>query len=82
MDTDTADLVSIIIIVIVMLAFLGFTINIFYNETKYHLFCDSKHGQYFSFDKCIKVIDGEAVRYGIAEINDRFYLYRWAGDLG
>jgi len=47
-------------------------------EYKMKDFCSSGNGTYFGSENCVKIIDGEAVRYGVSKIEDKYYLYKWA----
>jgi hypothetical protein len=74
---DNESKVLLVISGLMILLVLAVCITGFLQEHQYNNFCKSEGGRYFQHDKCVVVIDDSAVRYGIAEVNNKLYLYRW-----
>jgi hypothetical protein len=46
-------------------------------DYEYNKFCKENDGKYMNYDNCVKINDGEAIRYGITKIDNKYYLYKW-----
>lgn len=71
---------TILIITCVLLTITLLGLAMFYGiktDYEYNKFCKENNGKYMNYDNCVKINDGEAIRYGITKIDNKYYLYKW-----